>query len=118
VSDRPFTAHQGELVGWSAGELKLLWFNPLSALLTVALGGIALLAARLRRAGLAWVAVAGFAVMAAQVLLQWRYNGGNWSGGVLGGTGANFAFWAMFAVGIAASRPASTRRGEASAGPV
>jgi uncharacterized membrane protein YphA (DoxX/SURF4 family) len=111
VSSRSFTAHQGKLVGWSRGELKLLWFNPLSALLTAVLGAVAVLSARLRRAALGWIAVGGFAVMALQVLAQWRYNGGNWTGGVLGGTGSNFALWAMFAIGIAACRPtnAATR---------
>jgi hypothetical protein len=57
---------------------------------------------------LAWVSMVGFAAMALQVLVQWRYRGGAWTGGVLGGTGANFAFWAMFAVGIAACGPTSS----------
>ena len=105
VSGRSFAAEQGKLVGWAGGEAKLLWFNPLSALLTAVLGVVAVLSVRLRRAELAWVAVAGFAVMALQVLVQWRYRNGNWTGGVFGGTGANFAFWAMFAIGIAACRP-------------
>jgi len=107
VSSRGFTARQGKLVGWSRGELKLLWFNPFSALLTAALGAITVLSVRLRRTSLALFAAAGFAVMALQVLVQWRYGKGNWTGGVLGGTGANFAFWAMFAIGIVACRPAT-----------
>ena len=37
MSGRSFTAQQGKLVGWAAGELKLLWFNPFSALLTAVL---------------------------------------------------------------------------------
>ena len=106
VSGRSFSAEQGKLVGWAGGEAKLLWFNPLSALLTAVLGVVAVLSVRWRKAELAWIAVAGFALMALQVLAQWRYRGGNWTGGVLGGTGANFAFWAMFAIGIAACRPA------------
>ena len=108
VSGRSFTAQQGKLVGWAAGELKLLWFNPFSALLTAVLGVVAVLSSRLRRVDLGWVAVAGFALMALQVLAQWRYRGGHWTGGVFGGTGANFAFWAMFAIGIAACRPSTT----------
>ena len=102
-SGRSFTAHQGSLVGWASGELKILWFNPFSALLTLVLG-VALVAGALRR--LTWLvfAVAGvFAVMALQVLVQWRYHKGAWTGGVLGGTGASMAFWAMLAVGVAVS---------------
>jgi uncharacterized membrane protein YphA (DoxX/SURF4 family) len=60
ASSRGFTAHQGKLLGWSRGELKLLWFNPLSALLTIAFGGIAVVSSVVRRTPLAWVAVAGF----------------------------------------------------------
>jgi len=105
VSGRNFTAHQGKLVGWAGGEAKLLWFNPLSALLTALLGAVAVLAVRLRRPELRWVAAAGFGLMALQVLVQWRYRDGNWTGGVLGGTGPNFAFWAMFAIGIVACQP-------------
>ena len=106
VSGRSFAAEQGKLVGWAGGEAKLLWFNPLSALLTAVLGAVAVLSVRLRKAELGWVAVGGFGLMALQVLVQWRYRNGNWTGGVFGGTGANFAFWAMFAIGIAACRPA------------
>jgi hypothetical protein len=76
-------------------------------LLTAALGAVAVLASRLRRAELSWIAIGGFALMALQVLVQWRYRGGNWTGGVFGGTGANFALWSMFAIGIAACRPTS-----------
>jgi uncharacterized membrane protein YphA (DoxX/SURF4 family) len=111
VSGRSFTAHQGKLVGWSRGELKLLWFNPLSALLTAALGALAVASVRLRRAELAWIAVAGFAVMAMQVIVEWRYRRGDWTGGVLGGTGPNLALWAMFAIGIAACRPTADTKG-------
>ena len=109
VSGRSFTAEQGKLVGWAAGEAKFLWFNPLSALLTAVLGAMAVLSVRLRRAELAWVAIGGFTVMAVQVVVQWRYRNGNWTGGLLGGTGANLAFWAMFAVGFAACRSTPAR---------
>ena len=105
VSGHSFAAHQGKLVGWAGGEAKLLWFNPLSALLTALLGALVVLAVRFRRPVLRWVAAAGFGLMALQVLVQWRYRDGNWTGGVLGGTGSNFAFWAMFAIGIVACRP-------------
>jgi hypothetical protein len=100
-----FTASQGRMVGWAGGEAKLLWFNPLSAILTAVLGAVAVLAVRLRRSQLTWIAIGGFALMALQVLAQWRYRGGNWTGGILGGTGPNFAFWGMLAIGLVASRP-------------
>ena len=116
VSGRSFTAHQGKLVGWAGGEAKLLWFNPLSALLTALLGAVAVLAVRLRRPELRWVAAAGFGLMALQVLVQWRYRDGNWTGGVFGGTGSNFAFWAMFAIGIVACQPSGRAADVATAG--
>ena len=103
ASDRSFTAHQGALVGWARGELKLLWFNPFSALLTVVLGALAVAGAWRRLHVLVLAAAAGFALMALQVLAQWRYRKGDWTGGVLGGTGATMAFWAMLAVGLAVS---------------
>ena len=101
VSGTSFTAHRGTLVGWAAGELKLVWFNPLSAILTALFGLVAVLSVRLRRIELRWIAIGGFAVMALQVLIQWRSRDSVWTGGFLGGTGANLALWSTFAVGIA-----------------
>ena len=95
-----FSAKQGALLGWAKGELKILWFNPLAALITIALGVVALLGIRLAQRPLVLAAAAGFALMALQVLVQWRYNGGLWTGGILGGTGGNLALWAMFAIGF------------------
>jgi uncharacterized membrane protein YphA (DoxX/SURF4 family) len=100
-ADGSFTAKQGDLLGWSKGELKLLWFNPLSGIVTAVLGALALTGARLDRRPLTSIAAVGFALMTLQVVVQWRYNGGNWTGGVFGGTGANMAFWGMLAVGLA-----------------
>ncbi len=94
-----FTAKQGHMVGWAKGELKLLWFNPLSAVLTLLLGAALLVAVRRRVAWLSFAVAGAFAVMALQVIVQWRYNKGNWTGGVFGGTGATMAFWAALAVG-------------------
>lgn len=103
-----FTAERGTLVGWAGGEVKILWFNPLSALLTAVLGAIAIVSVRLRREPLRWVAVGGFALMALLVLVQWRYRDGNWTGGLLGATGATMAFWAMFTIGLVACRPSTS----------
>lgn len=113
-----FAAKQGALLGWSRGELKLLWFTPLSALLTLVLGIVSLIAAQLGRRELGLVAALGFAVMALLTALQWHVQSdGAWTGGVLGGTGANMAFWAMLAAGLArCSFRASGRRGAADGG--
>jgi uncharacterized membrane protein YphA (DoxX/SURF4 family) len=107
AGDTSFTGSQGGLVGWAGGEAKLLWFNPLSAILTAVLGALAVASVRLRRPVLGWAAMGGFALMALQVVAQWRYRNGNWTGGILGGTGATMAFWAMFAIGFWACRPTS-----------
>lgn len=98
-ADGSFTARQGDMVGWARGELKLLWFNPLSALLTMLLGAALLVAVRRRLDWLGLAVAAAFALMTLQVIVQWRYNQGNWTGGFLGGTGATMAFWATLAVG-------------------
>jgi uncharacterized membrane protein YphA (DoxX/SURF4 family) len=98
-SDLSFTARQGDLVGWARWELKILWFNPFSALLTLALGVALYVAARQRLGWLARAVGIVFALMALQVVIQWRYRSGDWTGGVLGGTGATMAFWAMLALG-------------------
>lgn len=99
-ADGSFAARQGTMIGWGKGELKLLWFNPLSALITAGLGGLAIAGAKLKRPAFTLAAAGLFAAMALQVVVQWRYNGGNWTGGILGGTGANLAFWAMLAIGL------------------
>jgi uncharacterized membrane protein YphA (DoxX/SURF4 family) len=98
-ADGSFAARQGDMVGWARGELKLLWFNPLSAVLTLLLGAALLVAVRRRLDWLGLAVAAAFALMTLQVIVQWRYNQGNWTGGVLGGTGATMAFWATLAVG-------------------
>lgn len=96
-----FAAHEGALLGWSRGELKLLWFTPLSAVLTIVLGLIAVAASVLRRREIGFIAAAGFGVMALFTLLQWHaLSTGGWTGGVFGGTGSNVAFWALMAIGI------------------
>lgn len=90
---------QGAMLGWANGELKLLWFNPFSALLTVGLGALALVGVRAQRM-FVLASSAGYAVMAVLVLVLWRYNRGDWTGGFLGATGPNAAFWGMLALGL------------------
>ncbi len=97
--DIGLTARQGARLGWGDGELKLLWFNPLSAFLTVVFGALVIAGPRIHRYAV-YVAAGGFAVMALQVLAQWRDVGGKRTGGILGGTTPNFAFWGMLAVGV------------------
>lgn len=97
-----FAAKQGALLGWARGEMKVLWFTPLSALLTLVFGALGAASAQLRRRELGLIGAAGFAVMALFTLLQWRaLDAGGWTGGIFGGTGANMAFWAMMALGMA-----------------
>ncbi len=96
-----FAAKQGALLGWARGELKVLWFTPLSALLTLVFGALGVASAQLRRKELGLIGAAGFAMMALFTLLQWRaLDAGGWTGGTFGGTGANMAFWAMMALGM------------------
>lgn len=96
-----FAAKQGALLGWAKWELKVLWFNPLSAIITAVLGVVVLVAIRMRRTVLLWIAAGVFGLMALQVVAQWRYNRGEWTGGIFGGTGATLAFWALLTVGLA-----------------
>ncbi len=91
-----FAANRGATLGWEKGELKLLWVTPLNSLLMIALGALAVAGVVMKQSILTKLAGVGFAAMALQVLIQWR----NVDGGILGGTGANMALWATFAVGL------------------
>lgn len=97
-----FAANQGALLGWKFGELKVLWFNPLSALLTIALGAAIVAGGVLRQRPFALVGAVGFVVLAVLVALLWRDGASGWTGGFLGATGGNMAFWAALAVGTLA----------------
>lgn len=103
------------MVGWANGELKWLWLNPFSALLTAGLGSLAIVGVRLGRRVLVQVASGGFALMSLYVVAFWRYGDGDWTGGILGATGPNLAFWGMLALGLflaggqtSSERPASS----------
>jgi thiosulfate dehydrogenase (quinone) large subunit len=97
-----FTGKIGHTIGYARGkwELKLIWLNGISSLLTIVFGALSIAASRLHKMVLAWIAVAGFALMALQVLVQWRSTN-TYTGGLLGGTGGTLAFWVMLAAGIA-----------------
>jgi hypothetical protein len=111
-----FTAKRGEMFGWARGEMKYLWFNPLSAVLTIAFGIVALAASlgtpQPRQRLLMLVAAGGFALMSLQIIVQWRYNGGgaNYTGGVLGSTGANLAWWGGLSASLAICAVRTTTR--------
>ena len=95
--DLDFASKQVALFGYAKMELKLLWFNGLAAVLTIAFGVALIAAARVRIAGL--VAAIGFGVMALVALLQENWNNVSVGPPPIIGTGSNAAFWAMFAVG-------------------
>ena len=95
--DLDFASKQVALFGYAKMELKLLWFNGLGAVLTIAFGVALIAAARVRIAGL--VAAIGFGVMALVALLQENWNNVSVGPPPIIGTGSNAAFWAMFAVG-------------------
>jgi uncharacterized membrane protein YphA (DoxX/SURF4 family) len=100
-----FSADQGVRIGNDNWELKLLWLNRLSALLTVFVGAIVVVlwAMKRRRADNALPA-ALFGLLAVFQLATTKFNskGGAFpfEGGVLGGNGTTVAFWSMLAVGL------------------
>ncbi len=95
--DLELTASTGALVGWADLELKFVSYNPLGALLTVAVGVLAILAGGLRRPVVAGIGAVVSGAMALQVLLQWRVDGDN----LLGATGRNLGFDLFLLFGLA-----------------
>lgn len=115
--DVDFATRQVAMFGHAQWELKLLWFNGLTAALTIALGAALVVGSRLRVVGLA--ASGGFAVMAIVALLQQNWNNVSIGPPAIIATASNAAFWAMFAVAGAVmfradhrarTRPGSTPR--------
>ena len=107
-SDAGFKAANGQITRrW---ELKLLFFNPLWALLTVALGIVLIVGAK--QVQVAWVGVAGFAGLAvmAMVLKTMNYQRDDGTSQVISAA-PNVAFWGALAVGAAVLTvtPRSTR---------
>ncbi len=94
--DVAFTADRGVIVGWGSYELAFMRFNKLGALIVIALAGIGLVAGLLRRPVLGWIPAAGFALVALQVLVQWRPDGTN----LLGAHGSNLGFALAMALGF------------------
>ena len=112
-SDAGFVNDDGDLVRrW---ELKFVWFNPLWALLTIALGGLALAAYRVRWAARA--AGIGFAVLAVVVFAMQNFDYVR-AGGVVQsvGTSANAAVWASFSLVLLVADRALRRTSAAGSG--
>jgi len=105
-SDAGFINDQGDLTRrW---ELKFVWFNPLWAVLTIALGALAIAAMRLRWAGR--VAGAGFAVIALVIFAMQSFDYARDDGALQKvGTAANAAVWASFALVLLLADRASRR---------
>ncbi|MEO5725052.1 MAG: hypothetical protein ABIQ39_16640 [Ilumatobacteraceae bacterium] len=95
--DVDFATRHVAMFGYAKMELKLLWFNGLAAVLTIAFGAALIVAARIRLAGL--VAAGGFTVMAVVALLRENWNNVSAGAPAIIGSSPNAAFWAMFAVG-------------------
>ena len=97
-SDAGFKAANGQITRrW---ELKLLFFNPLWALLTIALGVALIVGAKQVRG--AWVGAAGFAGLAvmAMVLKTMNYQRDDGTSQVISAA-PNVAFWGALALGAA-----------------
>jgi uncharacterized membrane protein YphA (DoxX/SURF4 family) len=97
-----FTSSDGHLVGYRQLELKFVWFNQFSAILTMVLGVVLLICGFTRLKALALIGAAGFGLMCLIVLVQWRNNGADSgiTGGVLGATGGSLGFWLMLCLGV------------------
>ena len=103
-----FAGRQVALLGSDAGfidednvtrrwELKLLWFNPMWALLTIA--GAVLLGVGVRRIAVAWVGIALFGTMAVVVFASETFMYDRDDGSLQRiGTASNTAFWAALAL--------------------
>jgi len=94
--DVAFRADVGAELGWPSYELRLMSYNRLGALVTITLAAIGLAAAIAGRPNLGWVVAGGFALLAVQVLIQWRPDASN----LFGSHGSNLAFALMMSLGF------------------
>lgn len=92
-----FTTNQPGQIESAPFDLRFMTYNTLAALITLALGILAIVAAKkqLRSLGLAVAAV--FALLTLQTIFQWSTTSGNF----LGSSGTNLSFTMMLAAGIA-----------------
>ena len=94
-----FTAARAPRLGSAAFAIQTLSLNRLGALVVIGLGAVGIIAGALRRIALGWVSAAGFAMIAVQVLVQWRAKGQN----VFGSVGATLSFAFLLCAGFAVS---------------
>jgi uncharacterized membrane protein YphA (DoxX/SURF4 family) len=106
--DKGFFAEQGSRVGWKY-ETNFLWFNLFSAVVTLVLGALLVFASFAKVKALVLVPGAVSALLVVQVLFQWRYNQGQWTGGFTGATGATAALWLATAIAVFATLRAANR---------
>ena len=106
--DVDFATQRVAMLGHAKWELKLLWFNGLSALLTILFGIGLVVGARRRMIALA--AGIGFGLMAVVALVQQNWSNVSKGPPPLVGTGSNAAFWAMFTVAAVVLFRAERRR--------
>ncbi len=97
--DGDFFAEQGQRVAWKY-ETNVLWFNQFSALLTLLLGVLLIVGAVSKIRALVLIPGVVSALLVLQVLAQWRYNRGQWTGGFTGATGATAGLWLAIAVAV------------------
>ncbi|MBI2704873.1 MAG: hypothetical protein HYX32_06240 [Actinobacteria bacterium] len=97
--DVDVTASTGGQIGWRAYEINLMTYNKLGALVTLALVVVGLVGVFALRPAIAFLPGAGFAVLAVQVLVQWRPDGGN----LLASSGTNLSFALAMAIGFVAT---------------
>lgn len=100
--DGDFFAEQGQRVAWKY-ETNVLWFNQFSALLTLLLGVLLIVGAVSKIRALVLIPGVVSALLVLQVLVQWRYNNGQWTGGFTGATGATAGLWLAIAVAVLAT---------------
>lgn len=92
-----FTATVAPRLGWTSLEVNLMSLNRLGALVVLVLGVVGILAGATHKLQIGWIPAIGFALLAIQVLIQWRPSGSNW----FGSNGPVLAFGILLAAGFA-----------------
>lgn len=94
--DFDLAGRQGGQVGFRSYELNLMTYNRLGALVTIALSAIGLVGVFTLKPPLGVIPATGFALLALQVLIQWRPDADN----VFASSGTNLSFSLMMALGF------------------
>jgi len=92
-----FNASIAPRLGPADLSLQAMSLNRLAALVVIGLGAVGVLAGATQRPIWGAVPAAGFALLALQVLIQWRPAGTNWFASI----GSNFSFSLLGCVGFA-----------------